>query len=302
MSKEASPTLIGSFVVGGLAIVIFAIYFFASQTLFGKKDRFILYFPQSVNGLDVGVAVKFKGVPIGRVNAILLHFEGEKEYVPVVVEVPKRISKRINLDTDANFEEEIQKGLRGSMGLQSFLTGKYFVELDYFPEEKAVFIGKSPRYKEIPTVKSNYEKMWIAAKEILNNLRDVDFRGAADGIKTATNKIDDKLSDLDAKAINKKLISSLDSFGAFSGKLDKQVDPVAEDLKVTLAKAGRSFDEVKKAATSFDNMTNPDSPNGGQLNITLEEISKTARSIRGLTDYLERNPNSLLTGKKSPNE
>lgn len=270
MSKSASPTLIGSFVVGGLAIVIFSIYFFASETLFGKKDRYILYFPQSVNGLDVGVSVKFKGVPIGRVSAVLLHFEGEQEYVPVIVEIPTRILKRINLDTEANFSEEIRKGLRGSMGLQSFLTGKYFVELDYFPEEKALFIGKGGRYREIPTVKSNYEKMWIALKEVLNNLRGVDFKGAANGIKTATNKIDSKLDELDAKAINDKLVAA--------------------------------FDEVKKAAVSFDNMTNPNSPNGGQLNITLEEISKTARSIRGLTDYLERNPNALLSGKKTPNK
>lgn len=299
MSKNASPTLIGSFVVGALAIVIFSIYFFASQTLFGKKDRYILYFQQAVSGLDVGAVVKFKGIPVGRVSAILLHFEGEEEYVPVVVEIPRRILKRINLDTEANYKEEIRKGLRGSMGLQSILTGKYFVEFDYFPEEKAVFIGHSKRFREIPTVQSSYEKMWIAAKAILNNLRDVDFKGAVDGIKAATNKIDSKLGEMDTKAINDKLISSLDSFGGFSKKLDKQVDPVSEDLKKTLAKAGGSFDEVKKAATSFDNMTNPDSPNGGQLNITLEEISKTARSIRGFTDYLERNPNALLTGKKT---
>lgn len=270
MSKKASLTLIGSFLVGALVIIIFSIYFFASQTLFGKKDKYILYFPQSVNGLDVGVAVRFKGVPIGYVSAILLHFEGEKEYVPVVIEVPKRILKRINFDTEAEYIREIEKGLRGSLGLQSFLTGKYFVDLDYFPEEEAVFVGKSSPYREIPTVKSNYEKMWIAAREVLDHLRIVDFKGVADGIKTAADTFDSKLKELDAKIINEKLVASLD--------------------------------EVKKAATSFDDIINPSSPDGGQLSITLEEVSKTARSIRGLTDYLERNPNALLTGKKSSNE
>ncbi len=270
MSKKASLTLIGSFLVGGLVIVIFSIYFFASQTLFGKKDKYILYFPQSVNGLDVGVAVKFKGVPIGYVSAILLHFEGEEEYVPVVIDVPRRIIKRINLETEEDYVREIEKGLRGSLGLQSFLTGKYFVDLDYFPKEEAVFVGANNRYREIPTVQSSYEKMWIAAKEVLDRLSSVDFKGVADGIKVAADTFDAKLKELDAKMINEKLIASLD--------------------------------EVKKAATSFDDMINPSAPDGGQLSITLEEISKTARSIRGLTDYLERNPNALLTGKKSSNE
>lgn len=298
MSKKANPTLIGSFVAGAIAITIFAIYFFASQTLFGKKDKFILYFPQSVNGLDVGVAVKFKGVPIGRVDSVLLTFQGEKEYVPVIVEIPKRIAKRIKLDTEPHYIEAINKGLRASLALQSFLTGKYFIDLDFFPEQEAIFVNPKTPYKEIPTVRSNYEKMWIAAKEVLTNLKDVDFKGTANDIKSAANKIESKLDELDVKSINSKLISSLDSFGGFSSKLDKQVDPVAEDFKKTLAKASDSFDEVKKAATSVDNMINPQSSEGGQLNTTLEEISKTARSIRGLTDYLERNPNALIAGRK----
>lgn len=298
MSKKANPTLIGSFVIGGIAIIVFSIYFFASQTMFSKKDRFILYFPQSVNGLDVGVAVKFKGVIVGRVSAILLHFEGEKEYVPVVIEIPKGISKRINFASQEGFLSEIDKGLRASLGLQSFLTGKYFVELDFFPNEEAVFIGKGRKYREIPTVKSDYEKMWIAARKTLTQLSDVNFKGTFDDLKSAASKLESKLDELNAKDINDKLISSLDSFGAFSKKLDKQVDPVAEDFKVTLHKANGGFDAVKKAANSFDNMVNPDAPDGGDMNTTLDEISKTARSIRALTDYLERNPNALLTGKK----
>lgn len=270
MSRKASPILIWSFIAGGLAIVVFAVYFFASQTLFGQKDRYILYFPQSVNGLDVGVSVKLKGVPIGYVSAVLLKFQGEKKYVPVVIEIPRRIVKRINLETDADYEEAIKNGLRGSMQIQSFLTGKYFVDLDYFPDEEAVFVGPNFRYREIPTVRSNYEKMWVAAREVLDNLRSVDFQGTADGIKTAANKFESKLDELNAKDINEQLISS--------------------------------FGQVKKAATSFDDMINPDAPDGGQLSTALEEVSKTARSIRGLTDYLERNPGALLTGKKSPYE
>lgn len=299
MSKKANPTLIGSFVIGGLAVAIFSIYFFASQTLFSKKDKFILYFPQTVNGLDVGVAVKFKGVAVGRVSAILLQFEGEKEeYVPVVIEIPKGISKRVNLDTKEGLLSEIEKGLRGSLSLQSFLTGKYFIELDFFPEQEAVFLATGSRYREIPTASSNYEKMWMAFRVTLNQLSDVDFKAAFNEMKITANKLGNKLDEFDAKAINASLISSFDSFGAFSEKLDNRVDPAVDNLEVTMEKARGSYDAIRRAANSFNNMVSPDSASGGQMNITLEEISKTARSIRGLTDYLERNPNALLSGKK----
>ena len=34
------------------------------------------------------------------------------------------------------------------------------------------------------------------------------------------------------------------------------------------------------------------------FNSTMEEISKTSRSIKNLTDYLERHPEALIHGKE----
>lgn len=282
MSKKTNPTLIGAFVLGALAIAVFAIYFFASQTLFVKKEKYVLYFPQSINGLDIGASVKFMGVEIGRVSQILLSFQGELAYVPVVIEIPKRKLFRgqtmgLKLGSKNDYLAAMKKGLRGSLGLQSILTGKCFIELDYFPDEPALFVGTNPPYREIPTIKSNYEKIWIGIKDTFERIRKVDF-----------------------KTINDKLLSALDAVELASSKVGKQIDPLASDLKDTLARAGESFDELKKAASSVDNLISPDSPYGGQLNVTLEDISKAAQSIHSLAEFLERNPNAILAGRKLP--
>lgn len=302
MSKKANPTLIGVFVMGAITIAILAIYFFAKQTLFTKIDKYVLYFPQSINGLDVGSSVKFKGVEIGWVGDILLDFEQTSTYVPVIINVPR---KKTSIETMSSillnkerFMVEIEKGLRGSLDLQSFLTGKHFIELDYFPEEPAVFWVSNPPYPEIPTVYSDYEKMWIAIKDTFERISKIDFISIGDHIKSVAKKFDIKLDELNFKEINDKLIAAMESLRSMSSNIDKHVDPLSSDLKQTLEHASQAFEELKKAATSADNLMSPDAPYGGQLNTTLEEISKAARSIRNLSDFLERNPNALLTGRK----
>lgn len=303
MSKKANPTLIGAFVIGAIAITVFAVYFFAKQTLFTKTDKYILYFPQSVNGLDVGSSVKFKGVEIGWVDNIFLQFENSSTNVPVVINIPRK--KAMNVKTISSillnpelFKAEVERGLRGSLDLQSFLTGKYFIEMDYFPDDPAVFLGMNPPYVEIPTVYSSYEKMWIAIQNTFEKISKVDFVTMTEHIKSVAKKLDVKLDELDFKEINDKLISAMDSFRKMSSNIDKHIDPLSTDLKHALGNASKAFEALKQAATSVDNLTSPDAPYGGQLNTTLDEISKAAHSLRDLTDYLERNPNSILTGRK----
>ena len=72
MSQRASPTLIGSFVVGAIVLLLVGIFLLGSGELFKKRYRFVCYFEDSVNGLREGSPVKFKGVEIGSVDQIRL--------------------------------------------------------------------------------------------------------------------------------------------------------------------------------------------------------------------------------------
>ena len=63
--KEANPKLIGVFVIGGLALFVAALLFLSSRDLFTPKSIFVAYFQQSVNGLNVGAPIRFRGIPVG---------------------------------------------------------------------------------------------------------------------------------------------------------------------------------------------------------------------------------------------
>ena len=68
--KEANPKLIGVFVIGGLALFVAALVFLSSRDLFTPKSIFVAYFQQSVNGLNVGAPIRFRGIPVGEVLQI----------------------------------------------------------------------------------------------------------------------------------------------------------------------------------------------------------------------------------------
>ena len=70
MSKQVSPTLIGSFFLAALGLVVIAILMFGGGSYFKKHHQFVLFFhtENNLNGLNVGAPVKLEGVKIGEVK------------------------------------------------------------------------------------------------------------------------------------------------------------------------------------------------------------------------------------------
>src|SRR2546430_5322861 len=97
MNKKISPTLIGGFVLGAVILLVIAVIAFGSGRLFRKTKEFVVYFDGSVNGLNIGAAMKFRSIEVGSVKNILLQHEKgmEVQSIPVVFEIDlKKITSR----------------------------------------------------------------------------------------------------------------------------------------------------------------------------------------------------------------
>ena len=82
MKAKLGPFAVGSFVLGGLVLVVVALLSFRSLHLFSKPGRFVAYFNESVQGLDVGSPVKLRGVRVGRVAAIRVDYDAASRRSP----------------------------------------------------------------------------------------------------------------------------------------------------------------------------------------------------------------------------
>jgi paraquat-inducible protein B len=330
MNRRISPTLIGAFVIGAVALVVVSVIALGSGRLFRTTYQFVLYFQGSVNGLNVGAPVKYKGVEIGSVTDILLQLEEvEVDRIPVIVELDARkIAGRGftgNLLVDpSELQTAIDRGLRGQLQMESFVTGVLYVALDLYPDNPSQFVQPpGSRYREIPTVPTELEQVQDEFSQAFTKLAKVDFNAMAIAMTQAFEGID-RLTN--SPALNASLRSLQQAMPKFDEALvnilqlavtlDKNASDLSIDLQQTSAATRKALAEieiaVKQVGTTMREAEgtmisaraaiDPDSPFAYELTKSLREVSGAARSLRLLAGYLERNPRALIFGKPEANK
>jgi paraquat-inducible protein B len=323
MSKNLSPTLIGAFVVGALALLIVAVIALGSGQLFRKTQEFVLYFDGSVNGLRIGGPVKIKGVEIGSVKDIRLETERGSQIhkIPVIIEIDlKKVIRRgapteeaMNPNTIGEF---VKQGLRGQLQTESLVTGVLYVGLDWFPETSLRFVqppGGHFQYEEIPTIPTELEQAQDALARVVKKLDDIDFKRLIDSLTKTSDGVGQLIS-VNSPAV-KSILRSVDQampqlrgaildFRRLTATADNNVTNVSADLHQTLTAAHSAIEQIaatmKEAQTSIVSVRatiDPNSPTFYELTKSLREVSGAASSIRLLADSLDRNPQASILGK-----
>ena len=326
MSKQASRTLIGAFVLGASALVVAAVIIFGSGKFFKKTFRYVLFFEGSVKGLSVGAPVIFHGVNVGRVTDIRLLFNGKDLtiLIPVYIEIDPDKARVISgdLEKEAYFEAFIDKGLKAQLQMQSFVTGQFLINLDLYPEKPVRIVGIEKRYPEIPTVSSTLQ-------DLAKTLQELPIKELIEKINHAVDSIDQIAGSPELKESIRSLNQTLKSFDRLANNVDSRVGPlssqvsgaadaalsafvqaektlkmeegtpgeIAANIKETLAAARVTLEETQKAVEGFKQIGAQNANLGYEISKTLSEISALTRSLRSLADYLDRHPESLLKGK-----
>ena len=237
MSRKASKTLIGAFVVGAIVLMVAGLVVFGSGKFFTKKNTFVMYFEGSVRGLTVGAPVVFRGVKIGMVTDIKLR-ASRKDFtvqIPVFVQVfPDRFEEvdpdqaaREDEDINAEVQQLIKHGLRAQLTIQSFVTAQLMVECDYHPDTPIRLVGTDKTYPEIPTVPSPFQELTKKVKELDVEELYTKVSEALTGFTAFVNSPD--LS----KSVQTLYLAMEDVRGLIQN-IDNRIDPIAVGLEDTI--------------------------------------------------------------------
>ena len=326
MSQKANPTLIGAFVFGAIIIGIGAILFFGSANLFAKKQLFETYFNQSVNGLGVGSNVKYKGVTVGKVTKVQLKFQGtgEAPIVKVLYEINtdnllNKYGLTIDLGDRKFHDRAVANGFRAKLDFESLISGQLFIALDFYKDTAPpeLHTEGNPDVFEIPPQPSDIDAILADLTKAIGNIGSVDFSSLAkdlqavlksaregidamhlDQLGNSLDKAASSISNLaDGQQVKTALNSARESFDQLTVTL-KNLNPAVADLKPTLDQAKAALTNLQKSTAELNLLLKPDSTLRYQLDSSLSEISAAAASIQQLSDFLQRNPNSLIFGRK----
>jgi paraquat-inducible protein B len=312
MAKQANRMMIGVFVVIAVILMAASLVVFGSGKFFKKTVKCVLYFDESVKGLNVGAPVLFQGVQIGSVTSIVLQVDPAKlqPQIPVIIEFePEKFKvreegRKTPRDPRKNIATLIKKGLRAQLMMQSFITGQLLIEIDFHPGTPLTLKNIDKDYIEIPTIPSTSERL-------AKTLEKLDLEGLKKHLESTLAGVDRFVNNPDLTASIRALKDTLQDASKLVTRVDRQVDPVADDLKKTVKDIGKLAREadakVSNLTTGLDKtmstargVISADSPLIVELENTLKEIASASRSLRQLADYLEQHPETLIRGKKSP--
>ena len=247
----------------------------------GPPQTLLMYFNQSLRGLTPGAPVDFRGVVIGEVKSIGVEFDrAEREFrMPVLVQVyPDRLRRRAGEtgeETRATQQDRLrfltEKGLRAQLRNGNLLTGSVYVALDFFPKAPPAKINMDKNPIELPTVANSLDEIQSQVQEIASKLNKVPYEQIAGDLRTTL------------AALNKTLASTEQAVTRINTDVTPELTAAMKDVRKTVNNAERTLAD--------------DSPLQQDMRQTLRELTRAAGSVRVLTDYLERHPESLLRGK-----
>lgn len=240
-------------------------------------------FDQPLRGLNVDAPVEFLGVPIGRVVSVKLDYDEQNKNFPVVVGAvifPNRLGAahdKLSQALGGNTEEHaarlmqmfVERGLRAQARTGNLLTGQLYISLDFDPRAPQVAFDQQARPMVIPTIAGSFDKLQEQLQAMV-----------------------DKLSKLPIESLADNLNGSLDELRQTLKQINGDVLP---QLQRTLERSEQTLQNANQALADG-------SPQRQQLGDTLEEVQRAVRSVRVLSDYLSRHPESLIRGRNSSDE
>ena len=265
-----------------------------------QTDKFVLYFDGSLRGLEEGAPVEFRGMKVGQVVEIRMQYNPEtlELHIPVIIEMQRGRVEIIGGEEQVDDEDRaaamagfVDRGMRAQLRTGSIVTGALFVDLDFHPETDRRLLGINTEYSELPTIPSPVEslentlnqlpQLFTSANEAVESVRDI---VKSPEVAAAVARLDDVLAQAE---------TLLAEVGEQAGSLGSRLDETARHADEALVEATRTL-------VNLQDMTDESSDVRAALTSSLQELSQAARSLRALTDYLERHPEALIKGKELP--
>jgi len=304
MSARSSKFLIGLFVIVGLLICAGVIIWVGAARLFVKGSLYNVYFDESVQGLQVDSAIKYRGVEIGNVQSI----DVAPDYR--LIEVTMKI----------DLESDLQNHTIASLKTAG-ITGIVFIELDRIKAGELASSPKltfKPRHPLIPSRRSEIGQFLADTGVIMQSIKSIDFKGISDQTKNTSQAIEEFvkgkritniMNNLESTSANLDQTIAKINQTVSEGKVDQAVTETLGVLSDARKLVGQAKGEIKalklrEKADQTDVLLKDIAKKTNTITSDLQDTSENLRvvseNLQKLSESLNRDPSDLIFTKPAP--
>lgn len=295
MASKRTKFTVGLFIFCGVVVAILALVFLGVTRFYEKGTLYVTYFDESVQGLSEDSPVKYRGVPIGRVEDIR------------VAPDSKLIEVLLKIDPGYKLDESIVAQLQ-PIGI----TGSVFVGLDTKKEgepDRTPEITFRTEYPVIDSRPSDLATLVRGIDDILERIKDMDIERIPEKIELALDNLNHTIVALDIDSLSRNLKATVQNIRYISdqGKWEKiladvekgveSIQVVSKDLKTAVKRAnrfmGKSNKLVSRTDERLDRLYN-------HLLITGQNLERASEELVHVVNRLYTRPSLLLFDKPPP--
>jgi ABC-type transporter Mla subunit MlaD len=304
---------LGAFVAVSLCVLLAGLFLLGGRKWLQPTFTFETYFDQSVAGLDVGAPVRFRGVPLGHVAAILTSaatyeqsapLDKRHEYIVVRVEVNLSGQEAAQMRRDA--ETLAARGLRAQTQLAG-ITGQQYLALDFLDPQKYAPLpfDWTPRYMYLPSAPSSAGEIIAKAQRVLASLSETDVKNLGQSLNTLVSDLDTKLGEIPVTELATHLEVALKAANGMLSRMDRlladpSVKQTVDDAAIVSSRVRHMTEDgdlprlLKDLGDASERLDALVAGNQYDVRATVEDLRTTAANLRALSESVKRYPAGAL--------
>lgn len=288
MEPKQNYLMVGIFVVASFIGILAFVIWLAGASQRGNYDTYQTFTSESVNGLGIGAAVKYRGVEVGKVT---------------VIEISKRNPSKIHIMMDIEEETPITEGTVAVIQLQG-ITGVSYIEIkgSIADGKKLEPIGKN-KYPIIPSMRSEFRQIVDTVPAMLEKFTQLANSLGQFASPENQQKFASILTNLEAfstgvggqnaegKTLVVELQNAIKEMAETAAGIKEITNASRGDTQRILKNTALTMEKISKLTDSTGEITQKSYNDLHQLSL---EIKKTARDLQTLSRGLKENPSQIV--------
>ncbi len=298
MSAKPSYFQIGLFVVIAVAILVGGLVAFGAGQIFKKRIYIETYAEGSVQGIDVGSVVKFRGVQIGKVSKIGFTFNeygnankvDKYNYVIILMEIDKEMFHGMFSENLTNLiKKNVEQGMRARIEPLG-ITGMNYIEIGYVKdpaEFKPLEVDWTPQFYYIPSAPGQIANILDSVNNMMGEMKKMNLGD----LQKLLDNLNKAITDADLEKISSDLQSLLAQLN--KAVTDADIGELSSDARDLMAGLEKSNEAAQKVLKNLESASKFDP---AEIRAIVKNLAETTANLESFSASVKQRPSSLLWG------